>query len=136
MENTIRWVGIDAHTDSLNVAVLEGFASRATEWKIEHTTASVKRLTKKLVQDGTFEVRACYEAGPTGYELQRALAEAGIACRVPSALSPRPEKAGTKLSMLVGIAHASEARGRTACRVPAAQCFTAAKRAEALEREM
>ncbi|MEO1229064.1 MAG: hypothetical protein AAFZ18_09180 [Myxococcota bacterium] len=75
MENTIRWVGIDAHKDSLNIAVLEGFASKATEWKIEHTTASVKRLTKKLVKDGRVEVRACYEAGPTGYELQRVLGE-------------------------------------------------------------
>ncbi|CAN0594135.1 unnamed protein product, partial [Laminaria digitata] len=42
------------------------------EGKITHNEATVKRLVRRLTSEGG-EVRACYEAGPTGYELQRTL---------------------------------------------------------------
>jgi transposase len=55
----------------------------------------VKRLVRRLTDDGG-EVRACYEAGPTGYELQRTLERGGIVCDV---VAPAlvPQKAGDRV---------------------------------------
>lgn len=72
MQSEVRWVGIDAHKDTLSIAMLEGPAPKTSEWRIEHNDAAVKRLVKRLGA-ARGEVRACYETGPTGYELQRAL---------------------------------------------------------------
>ncbi len=55
---------------TLSLAVLEGSAPKAMEWKITHNEATVKRFVRRLTREGG-EVRACYEAEPTGYELQR-----------------------------------------------------------------
>lgn len=95
MPSEVRWVGIDARKDTLSLAVLEGGAPKAIEWKITHNEATVKRLVRRLTSEGG-EVRACYEAGPTGYELQRTLERGGIVCDV---VAPGlvPQKAGDRV---------------------------------------
>lgn len=67
MRSEIRWVGIDEHKDTFDRSA-GGGAAKAVEWKITHNDATVRRLLRRLSNDGG-EVRACYEAGPTGYEL-------------------------------------------------------------------
>ena len=77
VENTITWVGLDAHKSFINVAVLNSTPGPLLEWRTEHTRTKAKRLARKLekLADGA-EVRVCYEAGPCGWALKRLLEEA------------------------------------------------------------
>jgi transposase len=77
----LRFVGLDVHKDTVVIAVADsdGTTPQALGTFPNETASLVKRL-KKL---GTgYELRCCYEAGPTGLGLQRALKAAGIACSV------------------------------------------------------
>jgi transposase len=71
---------------------------RGLRWQLvatipNDTTLLLKRL-KKL--GAAASLRCCYEAGPTGFVLQRELAAAGIACAV-IAPSLVPQKAGDRV---------------------------------------
>lgn len=95
--NLITWVGLDAHKNSLKVAVLVPGQSEAVEWSEVTTAEAVRRLARRLQRlspNGT--VRCCYEAGPTGYALQRQLRAAGVGCTV-IAPSLTPVKAGVRI---------------------------------------
>ncbi|MCK6552674.1 IS110 family transposase, partial [Myxococcota bacterium] len=91
------FVGIDAHKERLHVAVLRAGEKVPTELSEPNNPTSIKRLARRLAElaDGA-EMRACYEAGPTGYGLHRALETAGIVCEViaPSLI---PQKAGDRV---------------------------------------
>ena len=94
MENTITWVGLDAHKSFINVAVLNSTPGPLLEWRTEHTRTKAKRLARKLekLADGA-EVRVCYEAGPCGWALKRLLEEAAPpVCEVvaPSLIPVKP----------------------------------------------
>src|SRR3954447_21380893 len=65
-------LGLDVHKDSISVAVLPPGQESAEADKIFHDELSVRRLIARF--DDPDERRSCYEAGPTGYELQRLLA--------------------------------------------------------------
>jgi transposase len=45
-----------------------------------HDEANIRRFVSTL--DASSEIRVCYEAGPTGYELARLLHRLGVACEV------------------------------------------------------
>lgn len=94
MNNTITWVGLDAHKAFIQVAVLPPGKAAPVEWRIEHTKAKVKKLAKRLVTlAGNQEVRACYEAGPCGWALKRALEDAApVICEVvaPTLIPVKP----------------------------------------------
>jgi len=64
-------LGMDVAKDSIAVAVLPPDRDVAEVDKIFHDADSVRRLVKRLGRPTG--VWACYEAGPTGYELQRQL---------------------------------------------------------------
>jgi transposase len=66
--------------------------ARATEFSMGTDGNSVRRLAKRLKESGSGGVRCCYEAGPTGYTLQRQLEAAGISCIVvaPSLIPVKP----------------------------------------------
>lgn len=77
MEN-VRFVGLDVHADSIAIAVAEpGRGEPALLATIAH---DVPTLLKRLRRLGA--VKCCYEAGPTGFGLHRALTAAGIDCMV------------------------------------------------------
>jgi len=80
MKNKVRFLGLDVHAETIAVAIAE------PEWRVRSLgtmptgAESVRKLVKKL---GPAEhLKACYEAGPTGYVLYWQLAELGVACEV------------------------------------------------------
>jgi hypothetical protein len=81
MEERIKFhVGLDVHKDSISVAVAEpGRAPGRLVGKVAH---DVSKLLKMLAKIGTAEqLHIVYEAGPTGFGLQRALAAKGYFAR-------------------------------------------------------
>jgi transposase len=92
MREVSTFVGLDAHKDTIVVAMLMPGSQTAIEWKIVNEPGAVRRFAKKLQREAVGEVRCCYEAGPCGYVLQRQLAAADIACAVvaPSLIPVKP----------------------------------------------
>ena len=92
MENSITWVGIDAHKETLAVAVMRDGSTEVSQSVIAHTDASVRKLVRSLIRDNKGgEIRMCYEAGVCGYALQRRIEAAGsVVCDVVApSLIPR-----------------------------------------------
>ena len=78
--NSITHVGMDVHKRAITIAMLVPYQTEPLKWQITHTTAAVRRLIHKLKTRAP--VSCTYEAGPTGYALQRQLETAGIPCLV------------------------------------------------------
>jgi hypothetical protein len=71
-ERTKFHAGLDVHKDSIGVAVAE--PDRAPGRLIGKVAHDVKKLLKVLAKVGpTEQLHIVYEAGPTGFGLQRAL---------------------------------------------------------------
>src|SRR3954449_10227974 len=83
-------LGLDVHKDSISVAVLPWGQDTAEVDKIFHDEPSVRRLVARFADPA--QLRVCYEAGPTGYELQRLLASMRVRCDViaPSLIPKAP----------------------------------------------
>lgn len=90
MKEPSTFVGLDAHKDSISVALLRPGSRQSIEWKIVNEPKAVRRLARQLL--GEDRVSVCYEAGPGGYFLQRQLAQEGISCVViaPSLIPVKP----------------------------------------------
>jgi hypothetical protein len=77
----VRFVGLDVHKESIAIAVADSDGSAPQDVAtIPNDTALVLKRLRKLQSGGT--LKCCYEAGPTGFILQRALVAAGIECVV------------------------------------------------------
>jgi transposase len=85
----VRFIGLDVHKDSIAIAVAEGEGGAAeVVATIPNELATVLKRLRKLAAGRT--TYFCYEAGPTGFGLCRALREAGFDCRVVApSLVPR-----------------------------------------------
>lgn len=94
--NTITWVGMDAHKNSIKVAAWIPERHEPVEWTEDTTAEAIRRLSRRLQRLSPGEVRCCYEAGPTGYALQRQLRAAGLGCTV-IAPSLTPVKPGSRI---------------------------------------
>ena len=92
-ETTTVYVGLDVDAKFIFVAMQKPDGSKPVEWRIAHETRAIKKLAKRLLKasDGC-GLHVCYEAGPTGYALQRMLQEAGVLCDViaPSLIPKKP----------------------------------------------
>ena len=72
----VRWIGLDVHADTIAVAVAEPDGEVRSLGVIPNRPESVRRVVKKL---GPAEhLRACYEAGPTGYGVYWQLTALGV----------------------------------------------------------
>lgn len=90
----VRFVGLDVHADTIAVAVAEPGGEVRSCGVIRNRLESVRKLIGKLCP--AKEIRACYEAGPTGYVLYWQLTQLGVACEV-IAPSLVPTKAGDRV---------------------------------------
>jgi transposase len=94
MKEKVRFLGLDVHAETIAVAIAEPDGEVRSLGTIANRAESVRKLVKKL---GSVEqLKACYEAGPTGYVLYWQLAELGVACEV---IAPTlvPVKAGDRV---------------------------------------
>jgi transposase len=95
MTTKVRYIGLDVHKETIVIAVADAGRGEAKAWKT--LPYDLPRLIKAiaLIADGG-EVEVCYEAGPTGYGIQRALQKAGYTCHVvaPSLI---PVKSGNRV---------------------------------------
>ena len=93
MKEKVRFLGLDVHAETIAVAIAEPDGKVRSLGTIANRAESVRKLVKKL---GSVEqLRACYEAGPTGYVLYWQLAELGVKCEViASTLVPRKAATG------------------------------------------
>jgi transposase len=94
--NDITWVGLDAHKKTVAIAMRLPYEKQAVEWQEPNTAEAIRRLARRVQREAPGEVRCCYEAGPTGYTLQRQLNAAGVAC-VVVAPSLTPVKPGSRI---------------------------------------
>lgn len=83
-------LGLDVHKNTISAGILESGAETAVVDKISSDEDAVRRLVARFDDPG--RVRACYEAGPTGYELARLLRSLGVRCEViaPSLIPTAP----------------------------------------------
>jgi transposase len=90
VKNVTTYVGIDAHKKDLFIARLVGTQTTPVTWTVPNEPNAIRRVVRKLERDAPGPVRACYEAGPCGYALQRQMTTTRVACQVIApALIPR-----------------------------------------------
>jgi len=96
MDERIKvFVGLDVHKESIEIGVADaGRAEPRSLGRIPHDVPKLLKALRRLGEPGSIHV--VYEAGPTGYGLQRALAERGHVCEViaPSLI---PRRAGDRI---------------------------------------
>jgi transposase len=90
----VRYLGLDVHAETIAVAVAEPTGEVRSVGQIPNRPEAVRRLVRKL--GAPEQLRACYEAGPTGYVLYWHLTALGVACEV---VAPTlvPVKAGDRV---------------------------------------
>jgi hypothetical protein len=76
----VTYLGLDVHKDTISVAILAPGCDGPEVDRIPHDEPSVRRLVGRLGDPR--RLRACYEAGPTGFELARLLASVHVRCEV------------------------------------------------------
>src|SRR5438874_8996754 len=82
MHKGTAYIGLDVHKASIAAAIATDDSKPPTPLAtIANDPAAVRKLVAG-VRHGFGEVRAAYEAGPTGYGVQRQLTALGIECRV------------------------------------------------------
>jgi transposase len=94
MKENVRFLGLDVHAETIAVAIAEPDGEVRSVGTIANRAESIRKMVKKL---GPVEhLKACYEAGPTGYALYWQLAELGVKCDV---IAPTlvPMKAGNRV---------------------------------------
>ena len=90
MREKLRFLGLDVHAETIAVAVAESDGEVRSLGMIANREDSIRKLIKKL--GSPEQLRACYEAGPTGFVLYWQLAELGVDCAViaPTLVPKKP----------------------------------------------
>ncbi len=112
-------LGLDVHRDTISVGVLRAGWEVPVVERIAHDEESVRRLVGRFPDSR--RVRACYEAGPTGYGLHRLLVSLGVRCEVvaPSLIPKAPgDKVKTDKRDCRRLARLHRAGELVAIRVP------------------
>jgi transposase len=81
MKDTTKFVGLDVSKEKIAVGIADRGREPARYWgAIENSPEALRKLMGKLGEPE--ELLVCYEAGPTGYVIQRQLQKMGILCIV------------------------------------------------------
>jgi transposase len=119
MKNSLRFVGLDVHAETIAVAVAEGGGEVRDLGIIANRPEAVRKMVAKL--GPVAQLRVCYEAGPTGYGLYWQMVKLGIACEVmaPTLIPTRPgERVKTDRRDAAKLARCYRADELTAVWVP------------------
>jgi transposase len=90
MREKLRFLGLDVHAETITAAIVEPDGEVRSLGTIANREDSIRKFIRKL---GPVEqLRACYEAGPTGFVLYWQLAQLGVQCVVvaPSLVPKKP----------------------------------------------
>jgi transposase len=90
----IRFLGLDVHADTIAASIAEPDGEVRPLGIIPNRLESVRKIVAKL--GPVKQLKACYEAGPTGYVLYWQLTALGVPCQVV-APSLVPVKAGDQV---------------------------------------
>jgi len=84
------YLGMDTSKEKIAVGVLHADKTSPDVEIVFNDEASIRRLIGRFPDPGL--LRACYEAGPVGFELHRLLTSMGVACQViaPSLIPTAP----------------------------------------------
>jgi len=88
------YLALDVHKNSITAGALEPGATSAVMTRIGPDDAAVRRLIGKF--SDRKQLKVCYEAGPTGFALARALTKWGVDCEV-IAPSRIPKQSGDRV---------------------------------------
>jgi transposase len=90
MREKLRFLGMDVHAETIAVAVAEPDGEVRSLGTIANREDAIRKFIKKL--GAAEQLRACYEAGPTGFVLYWQLAELGVECAVvaPTLVPKKP----------------------------------------------
>jgi transposase len=89
-------VGLDTDKTWIVAYVLLGGDRPPVETRFRNEAGEIRRFAQRVKRQAAGEVYACYEAGPSGYAVQRLLREEGVACDVV-APSMTPRKPGDRV---------------------------------------
>ena len=90
MREKLRFLGLDVHAETIAVAVAETNGETRSLGTIANREDSIRKFINKL--GSPEQLRACYEAGPTGFVLYWQLTQLGVDCSVvaPSLVPKKP----------------------------------------------
>jgi transposase len=90
MREKLRFLGMDVHAETIAVAIAEPDGEVRSLGTIANREDSIRKFIKKL--GPAEQLRACYEAGPTGFVLYWQLAQLSVQCAVvaPSLVPKKP----------------------------------------------
>lgn len=89
---SLTYIGMDVHKETIAVSARQLAGAEPEFWQRAATPVAITRLAKEVKAKYGTAVRACYEAGPTGFGLQRAFEAEGLICEViaPSLIPRKP----------------------------------------------
>ena len=90
MREKLRFLGMDVHAETIAVAIAEPDGEVRSLGTISNREDSIRKFIRKL--GSSEQLRACYEAGPTGFVLYWQLTQLGVQCDV---IAPFRKSPGT-----------------------------------------
>ena len=119
MREKLRFLGLDVHAETIAVAVAEPNGEVRSLGTIANREDSIRKFIKRL--GSPEQLRACYEAGPTGFVVYWQLTQLGVACAVvaPSLVPKKPgDRVKTDRRDAMKLAHCHRNGDLTAVWVP------------------